>query len=630
MSQVINTNIASLNAQRNLTTTQGQLQTTLQRLSTGLRINSAKDDAAGLAIAERFTSQINGLNQAIRNANDGISFAQTAEGALMEVGNLLQRVRVLSVQSLNDTNSASDREALNQEVQQAIKEINRIAHNTQFNNRNILDGTLRELIFQVGANSGQTILQTGLDTRGSQLGAVIAGTDNLGNRAIGFERYSMADGSLDLSNGVEIDTDGFFVNGVQILAAGGTLLAGDAANDENTLAAALQQQIRNAIDAEYGSGTGDGYRVVWDGTNYLFLNGTGREVEVDVNLIEGANATSLDTSDPAIIATYSGFYEMGVGMLNFGDGTGTNPPAIPSTDISLRVNGSVVNVTTTPAAGVETTDDLRSSLETAINGATAGIEVIYDQGSNQFIFFNNSGERVDIDLTIKDSFNNQARINTSVLGVDSDTFNNSIFDYLEQPGNAMNFAVDIRGTDGNSQTITVDGARSLSDVVGQINAQTESTGVTAYLSDDGKNINFTSALGTTFEVSISAPGNIGGAGGAMTPVVGNASRSFNVDDFSVKTTLEANMTLMAVDYAITQITGARAIMGAIQNRFESNISNLRVGSENLSASRSRIQDADFAEETAELTRNQILQQAGTSVLAQANQLPQGVLQLLQS
>ncbi|SEP69293.1 flagellin [Ectothiorhodospira magna] len=628
MSQVINTNIASINAQRNLAKTQAGLQTTLQRLSTGLRINSAKDDAAGLAIAERFTSQINGLNQAIRNANDGISFAQTAEGALMEVGNLLQRVRVLSVQSLNDTNSASDREALNQEVQQAIREINRIAHNTQFNNKNILDGTLRELIFQVGANSGQTILQTGLDTRGSQLGAVIASTENLGDRSIGFERYSMAPNGLDPDGTVEIDgPNGFLVNGVQIMAVGDNL---NPTTDESTLAAELQQRIRDAVDAEYGAGTGDGYRVVWDGTNYLFLNGTGREVEVNVQLTDGTNPTSLNTANET--AAYSGFYEMGVGMLNFGVGS-----EIESTDISLRVNGSVVNVVTTPTAGVETQEQLRFSLETAINGpdgldSAGAIEVIYDESSNQFIFFNNSGERVDIDLTIKDSLNNQARMNTSVLGVGGDNFNTSIFDYLEQPGNAMNFSVDITGTDGNPQTISVEDARSLSDVVGRINAETESTGVTAYLSEDGKNINFSSALGTTFEVQVSAPGNIGGGGAGapvMTTATGDANGSFYVDDFSVRTTMEANMTLMAVDYAITQITGARAIMGAIQNRFESNVSNLRVGSENLTASRSRIQDADFAEETAELTRNQILQQAGTSVLAQANQLPQGVLQLLQ-
>lgn len=151
MPQIINTNIASLTAQRNLNTSQSSLATSLQRLSSGLRINSAKDDAAGLAISERFTTQIRGLNQAIRNANDGVSFAQTAEGALSTSGDAMQRIRELAVQSINDTNSSSDRQALNNEVSQLIAEVNRIANSTQFNGQNILDGTSSTLTFQVGA-----------------------------------------------------------------------------------------------------------------------------------------------------------------------------------------------------------------------------------------------------------------------------------------------------------------------------------------------------------------------------------------------------------------------------------------------------------------------------------------------
>jgi flagellin len=174
MAQVVNTNILSLNAQRNLNSSQGALATSLERLSSGLRINSAKDDAAGLAISERFTTQIRGLNQAVRNANDGISFAQTAEGALSTVGDALQRIRELAVQSANDTNSASDRQALNNEVQQLIAEVNRVANATDFNGQKILDGSLSEMVFQVGANQNQTIAVTGVDSRGSQLGAALA------------------------------------------------------------------------------------------------------------------------------------------------------------------------------------------------------------------------------------------------------------------------------------------------------------------------------------------------------------------------------------------------------------------------------------------------------------------------
>jgi flagellin len=157
MAQVINTNVLSLNAQRNLTTSQSSLATALQRLSSGLRINSAKDDAAGLAISDRFTSQIRGLNQAIRNASDGISLAQTAESALGELTNNLQRIREIAVQAANASNSASDRAALDQEVQQRIAEIDRIASQTSFNSQKVLDGTFGTAAFQVGANVGETI-----------------------------------------------------------------------------------------------------------------------------------------------------------------------------------------------------------------------------------------------------------------------------------------------------------------------------------------------------------------------------------------------------------------------------------------------------------------------------------------
>ncbi|MDH5601606.1 MAG: flagellin, partial [Gammaproteobacteria bacterium] len=170
MPQVINTNIMSLNSQRNLNTSQSALQTSLQRLSSGLRINSAKDDAAGLAISERFTSQIRGLDQAVRNANDGISLAQTAEGALAESGNILQRIRELAVQSANATNSASDRQALQSEVSQLVSELDRIASSTEFNGQKLLDGTFGTAIFQVGANANQTIQATTANFRANNFG----------------------------------------------------------------------------------------------------------------------------------------------------------------------------------------------------------------------------------------------------------------------------------------------------------------------------------------------------------------------------------------------------------------------------------------------------------------------------
>ena len=180
MAAIINTNVISLNAQRNLNSSQNALATTLQRLSSGLRINSAKDDAAGLAISERMTSQIRGLNQAVRNANDGISMSQTAEGALGEIGNNLQRIRELAVQSRNASNSVSDRTALNNEVQQIKAEIDRVASTTAFNGIKLIDGTFTNQSFQVGANVGETINITGLvNAQSSSLGTTTTTTANV-------------------------------------------------------------------------------------------------------------------------------------------------------------------------------------------------------------------------------------------------------------------------------------------------------------------------------------------------------------------------------------------------------------------------------------------------------------------
>ena len=196
MPQIINTNVASLTAQRNLDSSQGALQTSLQRLSSGLRINSAKDDAAGLAISERFTTQIRGLNQAQRNANDGISLSQTAEGALTETGNALQRIRELAIQSSNATNSASDRAALNAEAQALLSEINRRGQTTQFNGQNILDGSLVAAQFQVGAQANQTIA----------ISVAGATTDQLGS----FQATSSAVTSS------AFDGSGFTINGIEV------------------------------------------------------------------------------------------------------------------------------------------------------------------------------------------------------------------------------------------------------------------------------------------------------------------------------------------------------------------------------------------------------------------------------
>lgn len=410
MAQVINTNIASLNAQRNLNTSQNALATSLQRLSTGLRINSAKDDAAGLAISERFTSQIQGLNQASRNANDGISFSQTAEGALATVGDGLQRIRELAVQAANDSNSASDRQALNNEIGELVEEVNRVALNTEFNGGRVLDGTQSSLFFQVGANQGQTIAVSGVDARANQLGSTIS----VGGA--GLTQANIDTGIATISDVVLTPT------GVSALAVAITAGAGGLAGATN-----LGTTLENAV--------------------------RGINEEIDFRIAQG-NADSILIAEAG--------YKASLNVAN--DGT-----------TSIAITGSFDSVF-----------------------AATGGDVVLD------------------------------------------------------------------------------------------------------------NVAATAIAGT--------------AAGTGTQV--------NLTDISVATRAEATETIAAVTGALTQVSDLRAQLGAVQTRFESAIGNLAITSENLSAARSRILDADFAAETANLTRGQILQQAGTAILSQANALPQNVLSLL--
>lgn len=485
MPQVINTNIASLNAQRNLNASQTQANTALERLSSGLRINSAKDDAAGLAISERFQSQISGLNQAQRNANDGISLAQTAEGAMDEITNNLQRIRELAVQSANATNSISDRQALNQEVQQRVEEINRIASQTSFNGLKVLDGTFGTQTFQVGANAGETIGISGLDSRGSQLGATLGKTSGFAGQSVPFDTES------------------------------------------------------NALGLNYGAGD-VAYSVTIDGTAYT--------------------------------------------------GTSTAPGDL---------------------AG------LAADLETAI--AASGITVS-ETADDTLIFTNSTGESVPVILDLTDSDTTPSNITQSFNATGGDLA--AYFDTNQET--TVNFNI-------NGVTFSSDNITSLNDLVGKINAQSNDTGVQANLDRTNKDIVFSSQFGGDIDVDIKADLD----GDPLTNeinLVDNftaAANTTSLNDTDISTPDGADEALITIDYAIDKINGFRAELGAVQNRFESTIANLATTAENLSASNSRIRDADFAAESAELARTQVLQQAGLSVLAQANARPQQVLQLLQ-
>jgi flagellin len=397
MAMTINTNVASLTAQRNLSSSQNTLATSMQRLSSGLRVNSAKDDAAGLAIAERMNATTRGLNVAARNSNDGISLAQTAEGALGKVGDMLQRMRELAVQSANATNSADDRKALQTEVGQLRDEINRVAKQTSFNGTKLLDGSFAAATFQVGAGAGENITIAALTN---------ASSDQLSNVT-----YGEAD-VADISTGT-ITTLTEVAAGTLAMTVDGTEYELSALSAANSAEERLGQ-VAEAINRR-SSDTGV--------TAYL-------SKEDDGDYALAFRSANLDSSDAAVAVSFGGF----------------------------------------------------TVAETGIGDTSAAIA---------------------------------------------------------------------------------------------------------------------SATATGF------------------------------DDLSVETTEDAWLAIKQIDDALDQVNGARATLGAVQSRFENAVSNIMIQAENTAAARGRIVDADFAAETASLSKSQILQQAGTAMVAQANQLPQQVLSLLQ-
>jgi flagellin len=478
MSLTLNTNIDSLNAQRNLTTSQSSLSTSLQRLSSGLRINSAADDAAGLAISNQFTTQINGTNQAVHNASDAISETQTAGGALSTLTDSLQSIRTLAVESANGSNSASDRAALDAEVQQQIAEITRIASQTSFNGLNVLDGSSGVTTYQVGANVGNTI-------------------------------------SINLSQGVRADQIG------QVATSTGTAVTTTALTGSN-----LTVQVGNGVASAVGAsvaGTGAGE--------------TNNSAYAKVQAINSAGVAGL-TASASTTATGAGAFS------NITGGTGTT--------YALKINGVDIYAAGTAIA--------TGQVLTGSNVAT------------------------------------QINLYSSQTGV--------------------------------TAALSATGALQLTAADGRDIAQTET--VTAAASGTGAGIAAATTQGT---ITLSAASNIviGGAGAAD---IGFTAGSISLGNATlansnVLTVKGANSTIAAIDSALATVSGFQSQLGAIQNRFTSTVSNLQATSQNLTASRSTIQDADFAAETANLTKSQVLQQAGISVLAQANQEPQLILKLLQ-
>jgi flagellin len=485
----VNTNVASLNAQRNLTKSSNDLQTSMERLSSGMRINSAKDDAAGLQISNRLTSQINGLAVAQRNANDGISIAQTAEGAMSASTDILQRMRDLAMQSANGSYSSDDRAALQKEITALQDELTRISDSTRFGEQNLLDGTYGSQNFQVGTNANEGI-------------------------------------SLSLSSTSSADIGGY------------------------------KTQLEGAANTGFG-GVLAGTSAPASGVVGGDLTFTTNSVATNVNLVSGSSAEvaaakiNLQTGDTGVTAKAQTSAILGA----------AGHPG----DISFTLNDTAITATT-----VSTTD--QSALAQAINdkAGETGVTATYNTTNSTITLTDADGGDIQIGSYANTGNGSSA---TTLTGIDSNG--------------------DVNAT----PVALVTGANDDARITGTLSLTSSKT--------------FTAAAADTTQ-----------SAATVTSVLNN------VDSIDLATETGAQDALAIIDGALAQIDSQRADLGAIQNRFSYTISNLSNIQENISASRSRIQDTDFAVETANMTKNQILQQAGTSILAQANQLPQAALSLL--
>ena len=636
MPQVINTNILSLNSQRNLNLSQNDVAQALNRLSSGLRINSARDDAAGLAISERFTTQIRGLNQAARNANDGISLAQTGEGALAEVTNNLQRIRELAVQAVNATNSDSDRIAANREVAQRLAEIDRIAQQTSFNGRKVLDGSFGDALFQVGANVGETI-SLGLNTsvRNSALGAV-ATAESVDLDTLIAQRGTAASATFDLSGLLGKDYSGGAAAKAAVFTSANAVAAGfnfaaanaslsfqvsdgtntktvtlntDLSGDSAASDAVKRQGIIDAINTQLGGAGAVQARAAFDAENKLTITSTatGTDAQVRISNIAAGSATNPIFGTITETTVFSAKGADKAAQLVFGDPSNPDVKVTINADLSTGTNAEKATALVDAIRAALTSGNQEFSVRKTA-GASQGTITVTDRAIDN-AFTAGNFTLTDTDNALGGGANSLVASTAATAGV---------------KGTAGPSALSLTVSDlsvrfGTDKAITI-GKGTYTTVEAFVNAVNKALGSNATAVLDKDNVlNISSGKAIT----------IGGADAAKVFTKTSFAASGNLTTTDISTVEGANGAIRAVDAALTTVSDLRSTFGAIQNRFQSTVTNLATTTENLTASRSRIQDTDFAAETAALTRARILQQAGIAVLAQANAQPQAVLALLQ-
>jgi flagellin len=611
MSLVINTNIASLVAQNNLGVNESALQKSLERLSSGLRVNRAADDAAGLAIANKLNFQARGLNQAVRNAGDATSLVQTAEGAFNVATNILGRLRELAVQAASDTNTTADRQTLKSESDLLVQELTRIATTTQFNGANLLDGSFASGKVQVGANADQTISFSLADVRAASLGKYAAFSTALAN--------GIADGVFSTGGGGNFTAGEFTVNS-QLVGATTT-------TDDQVSVLTLNTQAAAIAGAADGSTIASG---LVSGTKAIYINGT---------VITGLTAPT------GTLSTTSEFTNALVAKINAAGITNVTARenAAQSRVILEASKGTDIRLAFSDAAGTGGRSSYASALGIASSffGATQGSanEVSDFNGQSSAIAkaaaINSVQSKSGVTATVVPTvFSNTAAVAAGTIAANSFYIN----------GTAVDATTGITASDGTGALRAA------------INAKTSSTGVTASVNStgflvlqaaDGRNISvyvdagattatalsqganvYRSSLKFTSNNAVTFAGSTTDVGGLNTnsPYTPDLSNSLSLIDISTQS--GANTAIISVDAALQQISQSRANVGALQSRLDLTVQSLQTAAQNQTAAESRIRDADFAYETAIFTRNQILVQAGTAILAQANASTQIALQLL--
>lgn len=597
MAMVINSNIMSLNAQNQLTKSQNDLNTSMERLASGKRINSAADDAAGLAIANRMTSQIRGLDQAVRNANDGQALIQTAEGALDETTNILQRMRELSIQSANGTYDTGNRSTLNAEVMQLQDELTRIAETTNFNGQKLLDGSLGELVLQVGSEANQTIsAEIGkLDAKG--LGGQAAG-DVVGTQLAAASGTVLA--ALQSIDGTA-GTDDLVINKQSVGNLSGAANLKDALDIMNSNLSGVEASAFTEMTATT-AGTG-----VIRGSEKLAIEIIGPSTEN--NLLEIVDTGSLEEVVEKINSQANGLIQASIdeeGRLQLSNETGA------------QINVKVTDDADTPAADANRAAGARAIGFEVTAGSTTNIT------QNAQLAFTITDPNVDnVDITVgtdldQENLGIQTRDKGDITG--AQITGAAALDIKEGDIkiNGVSIAVD------NAATANVgNNAQALVDSVNKFSAD---TGVVASLAG-AAGVKLDSVDGTEIKLELGDTATFAKTGLIETNNANSVGNS--VADIDISTAAGAQKAIGILDDALEQVNSVRGDLGAISNRLDYTMNNLSNISENQAAARSRIEDADFAKESANLSRSQVLQQAGTAMLAQANAAPQQVLSLLQ-